>query len=108
VGETADLTENLLEPPVLIVGDRDSAATSATETLEVAPGVVSRPHTPDALHDGDEEKGKSEKNENAAREHQRPEERLFPTFGHYNTVLFEITTMPLSVTVKRFLSSSGK
>jgi len=31
-----------------------------------------------------------------------------PPSGHYSTVRFEITTMPLSVTVKRFLSSSGK
>src|SRR5690242_19379684 len=38
----------------------------------------------------------------------RQEEGALPPIGHYRTVLLEITTMPLSVTVKRFLSSSGK
>jgi hypothetical protein len=42
-------------------------------------------------------------------QHQRHEaEGPVATTDHYNTVRFEITTMPLSVTVKRFLSSSGK
>src|SRR5258706_5120720 len=71
--------------------------------LEAAPGLAGR-----TGNEGDKAEGDADRGQHHAQPENEPELRFLLRLFRHKTVLFEITTMPVSVTVNRFLSSSGK